>query len=124
MVLRLIFALAVILVFLFLMQPIYGPSFHPRGIIEARLQLKHMHELQHVHHKMNAVYAKDFETIGFEAPETMFEGGEARYTYEIVDASENHFLARAKAIEDFDGDGQINLWEITEKGELKEVIPD
>lgn len=124
MILRLILGLTVLCIFFLLIWPIFNPIYSARPFTEARLQLKHLYELQHVHHRMHNAYVKDFETIGFEAPKTFDEGGESRYNYEIVEANESNFKARATAVVDFDGDGKINTFEITEEGNLIEVIPD
>lgn len=121
---ELLVVLTIIGILVLLAVPAFNAIFGKAYQTEAKLQLKHLYELQHVHHKMNFVYAEDFNTIGFESPTTMFEGGEARYTYEIIKADRNDFIARAEAIEDFDGDGEKNVLEVTKEGKVREVIPD
>lgn len=53
---------------------------------------------------------------------TVEEGGQAVYKIEIVEASNNSFLARATSVSDLDGDGAFNTWEIDHKKVLTEVV--
>ena len=46
------------------------------------------------------------------------------YEISILEASPNGFKAKAQAVQDFNGDGQYNIWEIDQEGVLKEVQPD
>jgi type IV pilus assembly protein PilE len=55
---------------------------------------------------------------------TVMAGGTANYEVSIVESSPSQFKARAEAVQDFDGDGQKNIWEIDQEGILKEIQPD
>ena len=92
--------------------------------VEAQQNLKAIHSFQKNHFYMYSKYSVDFETIDFIAPKTTAEGGTSNYSYEIIEASNNSFKARAVALFDGDGDGVKSTWEIDEKGIPKEVIKD
>jgi type IV pilus assembly protein PilE len=92
--------------------------------IEAQTQLKHLSELQKMNYQKRFVYSNDLASIGFDAPKTIEVGGQAKYTYEVIQANEAGFVAQARAIKDFDQDGQFNLWQIDQDGNLKEITPD
>jgi type IV pilus assembly protein PilE len=66
----------------------------------------------------------DLNEIDFEAPKTVNEDGRANYSYEILNATNNSFKARATAVTDFDGDGVFNIWEIDENGAPKQIVKD
>lgn len=120
--------LLVVLVIIGILILIAVPSF--MGVInkakstEALGQLKAIHSFQQNHFFMYNKYSLDFETIDFIAPKTTQEGGPANYTYEIIEATNNTFKARAVALFDSDGDGVKSTWEVDEKGIPKEVIKD
>ena len=69
-------------------------------------------------------YSNNFDDIDYIPPSNDASGNNVYYSYEIVEASKNSFKARATAIEDFDGDGVKNVWEIDENRNLKEVVKD
>ncbi|NAY93496.1 general secretion pathway protein GspG, partial [Muricauda sp. JGD-17] len=69
-------------------------------------------------------YANVIEELDFEAPRTVKDGGTANYVYEIVTADNARFKARAEAITDFDGDGVLNIWEIDENGNPRQIMKD
>lgn len=92
--------------------------------IEAQQNLKAIHNFQRSYFFMNNKYSIDFNSIDFIAPKTTEEGGTANYTYEILEATGNTFKARATALNDGDGDGVKNTWEIDHEGKLKEVLKD
>ena len=120
--------LLVVLVIIGILILIAVPSF--MGVInkakgvEAQQNLKAIYNFQKNHFYMYSTYTLDFDKIDFIAPKTTAEGGTANYTYELLDASNNSFKARATAIFDSDGDGVKSTWEIDEKGIPKEVIKD
>ena len=80
--------------------------------------------MQTTHRYMYSKYSMDFNELDFEAPITVKNNGTANYVYEITQASETTFKARATAVVDFDGDGVFNVWEIDEKGNPKQIIKD
>jgi len=92
--------------------------------IEAQSMLNQVYALQKSNFYQNSKYSSNLIDIGFEAAQTIDDGGQAVYRIEVVEAGTNTFLARATALSDFDGDGIYNVWEIDEKKILKEVTKD
>lgn len=91
---------------------------------EAQLQLKAIHNDQTTYRFMYSKFSSDLNTIEFDPPKTVNEGGQSNYSYEIITATNSTFKARATAITDFDGDGIFNIWEIDENGALTETVRD
>jgi type IV pilus assembly protein PilE len=93
---------------------------------EAKIQLEHVFTLQKTFFYEKSKYTTDLTTLGFIQEElvTSSESGNANYRIDVVEASANTFLARATSVVDFDGDGVFNVWEITEKKDLRETIQD
>lgn len=120
--------LLVVLVIIGILILIAVPSFmgviNKAKSVEAKLSLKMVHSLQKNHFYMYSKYSLDFETIDFIPPKTTKEGGTANYSYEIIEASNNSFKARAVSLFDSDGDGIKSTWEIDQNGIPKEVIKD
>ena len=69
-------------------------------------------------------YSEDLYEIGFEQQTLVTEGGTANYFIEIVDASEEGFIARATSVIDFDKDGNYNEWEINQDKIIRESVKD
>ncbi len=90
--------------------------------IEAQAMLNQIYGLQKSHFYRFSKYSGSIEELGFEQELTVDEGGQAVYKIEIVEASNNSFVARATAVSDLDGDGAFNTWEINDKKVLTEVI--
>lgn len=116
--------LALIGILLLLALPNLMPLISKTKAQEAKIQLKHISNLQTQYRYINSKYSMEFNTIDFEAPKTVNEGGTANYQYEIIEAASSTYKVRAEAIVDFDGDGIFNVWEIDENGNPKEVIKD
>ena len=85
---------------------------------EAKTKLRHVSALQQSYFYEHDRYSADLAAIGFES------SGEARYSVTITDASDQHFRARATSAVDFDGDGVMNVWEVTEEGIVTQLVPD
>jgi len=92
--------------------------------IEAQNMLSMVHSLEKSHFYRYSKYTSDFDALGFEPSLTIDKGGQAVYKIEIVEASLNTFKATATALQDFDGDGSYNTWEINQDRVLKEIIRD
>ena len=92
--------------------------------MEAQQQLGFLHSLQQSHFYTYSRYSETLDEIGFEQASLVNEGGNANYLVEIVEASEDGFVARATAVVDFDKDGTFNEWEIDENKNLRETVKD
>ena len=91
---------------------------------EAKIQLKTISNMQTQYRYLNSKYSMDFNELNYEAPRTVKNEGTANYVYEVIQASESNFKARATAVVDFDGDGVFNVWEIDENGSPKQIVKD
>ncbi len=92
--------------------------------IEAKQNLITIESFQSTYRFMHNSYANDLDKLDFIAPKTSEEGGTAYYTYQILEASKTAFKARATAVEDWDGDGIKNEWEINQDKQLVETAKD
>ena len=90
--------------------------------IEAQAMLNQVYGLQKSNFYRYSKYSGSLEELGFEQELTVEEGGQAVYKIEIVESSNNSFLARATSVSDLDGDGSFNTWEIDQKKVLTEVV--
>jgi len=116
--------LAIIGILLLLALPNLMPLISKAKSIEAQTQLKALYNAQTTYRYMHSKFTNDINTLDFTAPKTVKEDGTANYTYTIVEASDATFKARAEAVTDFDGDGVLNVWEIDENGNPKQVTKD
>ncbi|MEL1244920.1 type II secretion system protein [Flavobacterium sp. DGU11] len=90
--------------------------------IEAQAMLNQVYGLQKSNFYRFSKYSNNLEEIGFEQEPTVDEGGQAVYKIEIIESSNDSFLARATSVTDLDGDGNFNTWEIDHKKLLTEVV--
>ena len=88
---------------------------------EAKIQLRHLHELQQVYYFANDRYATSLNSLRFHQEKTIDAGGPARYRIEIVQADNTSYLAKATAMFDSDQDGEVNIWTIDQTGDLQEI---
>ena len=116
--------LAIIGILLLLALPNLMPLISKAKSIEAQTQLKAIYNSQTTYRYLQSKYTLDINELDFVAPKTVEENGTANYRYEIIEASNATFKARAEAITDFDGDGVFNVWEINENGNPKQTIKD
>ena len=91
---------------------------------EAKTQLEHLYSLQRLHFLEFSKYSPDLEEVDFDQQTLVTEEGGARYKIEIVEAGTTTFTARATAVQDFDGDGVFNVWEINQDRKITETIKD
>lgn len=94
---------------------------------EAETNLTHLKNLQRTFKMEKSKYAKTLEDLDFELDPSIAEdpeNGTVYYEYEIVESSISSFTARATALVDFDDDGTLNVWEVSETGNAKEVTKD
>ena len=92
--------------------------------VEAKQQLEHISILEQTYFFEHSKYSINFTDIGYRPEKLTTEDGTANYKIEIIEATTNHFKARATAIADFDGNGIFNVWEIDSDKKLVEVTPD
>jgi len=92
--------------------------------LEAQQELKMVQNLEYAYFLQFSKYANDLNTINYMPHKTVLAGGTANYEISIVEATPTGFKAKAEAVQDFDGDGTKNLWEIDQDGVLKEVQAD
>jgi type IV pilus assembly protein PilE len=123
---ELLVVLVIIGILILMSFPVLMPLISRTRSVEAKQALKHLHALQKTYFYEHAKYTTNLEDIGFEQEKLTTEGpdGKSNYKIEIVEASHNTFLSRGTAVVDFDGDGQFNVWEINEKGNLEEIVKD
>ncbi len=93
---------------------------------EAKIQLEHVYTLQKGHFFEKSRYSESLSDIGFIQEKLVNEDehAQANYRIEIIQATNNSFIARATSVVDFDGDGVFNVWEVNQDKRLTEVIPD
>lgn len=121
---EMLIVLAIIGILLLLALPNLMPLITKAKSVEAQVQLKALYNAQTTYRYMNSTYSNDIITLDFEAPKTIKENGTANYQYSILSSGTSTFKARAEAITDFDGDGILNVWEIDELGNPKQIIKD
>lgn len=116
--------LVIIGILLLLALPNLMPLITKAKSIEAQTQLKYIYNSQTSYRYMHSKYSNDLEELDFIPPKTVKEGGSANYEYDVIEVTEDNFKIRATAVTDFDGDGILNVWEIDENGNPKQIIKD
>lgn len=121
---ELVFVLGIIAILYMLVMPNQASTVAMAKSIEAKSMLNQVYSLERNHFFMYSKYSNSLEEIGFEQELLTTEGGQANYRIEIIEASAASFIANAVAVNDFDGDGEINVWQIDQQKTLKEVTKD
>ena len=121
---ELLVVLVIIGILVLIALPNLMPVISKTKALEAQLNLSTIHSFQRNHFFMYSKYSNDFNTIDFIPNKTVKNGGTANYEYQIVQATNNSFKAKAIAVTDFDGDGVYNVWEIDQDKNLQEVVKD
>lgn len=91
---------------------------------EAKTQLEYLYSMERLHFLEFSKYSPDLEEIDFEQQTLVTEGGSAYFKIEIVEAGTTNFTARATAVQDFDGDGVFNVWEINQDRKVTQTVKD
>ena len=91
---------------------------------EAEQNLSHMKNMEEAYKLRHFEYTKDLKAISFVAPEQEKDGGTSMFEYEVESASNTAFVGKATAVKDFDGDGQIMVMTINEKGKIETTVED
>lgn len=117
---ELLVVLAIIGILLLIALPNLMPLISKSKSTEAKQNLTYIHSLEKSWYMEHSKYSADLKELGFELENPT----EAQYSYEIISASTSSFKVRATAKSDFDNDGQINVWEVDQDKNLKEVTPD
>ncbi|RED45650.1 type IV pilin protein [Seonamhaeicola aphaedonensis] len=116
--------LCIIGILIYLVVPNQTAVVSSAKAIEAQNMLSMVHGLEKSHFYRHSKYTSDFDALGFEEALTIDKGGQAVYKIEIVEASLNTFKVTATALQDFDGDGIYNTWQIDQDRQLKEIVKD
>ncbi|QMU65033.1 MAG: prepilin-type N-terminal cleavage/methylation domain-containing protein [Flavobacteriaceae bacterium] len=121
---ELLVVLVIIGILILIAMPTFTGVINNAKSIEAKQNLITIESFQSTYRFMHNSYANDLDKLDFIAPKTSEEGGTAYYTYQILEASKTAFKARATAVEDWDGDGIKNEWEINQDKQLVETAKD
>lgn len=121
---ELLVVLVIIGILILIATPMLMPIISKTKTLEAQNHLVHLYGLQRNHFFMHSKYSNDFNAIDFLSEKTVKNGGTANYEYQIVQATNNSFKAKAIAVTDFNGNGVFNVWEIDQDKNLKEVVKD
>lgn len=121
---ELLVVLAILGILVLMAYPVVMPIFQKAHSTEAKMQLKHLCTLQKTYFLEHARYGKEFKEIGFEQATLQDQGGTAKYQIQIVESGTNTFVAQAISVVDFDGDGQMNIWEVNQNCQAQEVVED
>ena len=92
--------------------------------LEAQQELKMVHNLEYAYFLQYSKYSSDLRELNYIPHKLLTQGGTALYEVSIMEASPTGFKAKAEAVQDFNGDGKRNIWEIDQEGILKEAQPD
>jgi type IV pilus assembly protein PilE len=121
---ELLVVLVIIGVLVLLALPRLMPVVTKAKTTEAKLTLKQVYMLEKSYKFEYDKYTSNLNEISFEQEKLITSGGTARYKIEMPNADINSFRATATSVVDFDNDGIFNVWEVTEEGLIKEVVPD
>ncbi len=121
---EILIVLAIIGILIMLVLPNQTAVIAQAKSIEAQNMLSQVYNLEKNYFYRHSKYSNSLEEIGFIQETTIDKGGQAVYKIDIIQASTNSFKAKARALSDFDGDGNFNEWEIDTKRNLKETIKD
>lgn len=91
---------------------------------EAKSMLRQVHVLQSAYFYEHDRYAASLAQIGFEQVDLVLDNGTARYQIAIETADDGAYVATASSVVDFDKDGTLNVWQVTETGAVTQRVSD
>ncbi|OOQ58328.1 type IV pilin protein [Mucilaginibacter pedocola] len=93
---------------------------------EAKIQLEYLQKLEKTYYFEHSKYTTDLAELGFiqEKLTTDSKDGHANYRIEVTEATTSGFTAKATSVVDFNSNGTMNVWQIDQDKNLKEVTPD
>lgn len=121
---ELLLVLALIGILLSMAVPKLMPLIGRTKSLEAQMQLKHILNLQKNYFYINSKYTNSLDDLGFEQSKLVTQDGKANYRIEISEANNRAFVAKAVSVTDFDQDGQMNVWQVNENEEIREITKD
>lgn len=121
---ELLIVLVIIGILVMIAIPIYQNITTKAKTTEAKIMLGQVETLQKAYFLEHDIYSDDLAAIGFEQNKLITEDGKARYIIEIEKATGTGFVATATSVIDFDNDGTMNVWEVTEEGMIKQRTAD
>lgn len=121
---ELLLVLALIGILLSMAVPKLMPLIGRTKSLEAQMQLKHILNLEKNYFYINSKYSNNLDDLGFEQSKLVTEDGKANYKIEITEANNKSFVAKAVSVTDFDQDGQLNVWQVNQDEEIKELTKD
>ncbi len=121
---ELLVVLVIIGILVLLAVPNFMPLISKAKSTEAKMQLNHLHTLEKSYFYMHSRYTDDLDELGFEQEKLVTDNGQANYVIEIVEASNSGYKATATSVTDFDQDGDLNVWQINQDKNLKEIVKD
>jgi type IV pilus assembly protein PilE len=121
---EILIVLAIIGILIMLVVPNQAGVASRTKSLEAQQELKMVQNLEYAYFLQFSKYANDLNAINYIPHKTVVAGGTANYEVSILEATPTGFRAKAEAVQDFDGDGTKNIWEIDQDGVLKETQPD
>lgn len=121
---ELLLVLALIGILLSMAVPKLMPLIGRTKSLEAQMQLKHILNLEKNYFYINSKYTDNLDDLGFEQSKLVTEDGKANYKIEISEANNKNFVAKAVSVTDFDQDGQMNVWQVNQDEEIKEITKD
>lgn len=117
--------LVIIGILMLIALPKMAGLFSKAHSVEAQKQLQYLASLELTYYQTKGRYSNNLAELGFTPPKTVqVENGTSKYIYEIVRADQSGFLARATAVVDFDNDGIVNVWEVSNEGNVTQTVAD
>lgn len=118
---ELLVALIIIGILVAMAMPKFGSVISRTKTTEAKLMLNQIHLLQEAFRDEFDRYSMNFGEIGYAPDKLVTDGGSARYGIEIVSATDTSFIARATAVVDIHKNGIMDVWQIDQHKQLRQI---